>query len=249
MTVGSLFAGIGGFDLGFQRAGFNITWQVEIDLFCQKVLAKHFPEAKRYGDIRTVGATTLDPVDVICGGFPCQDISVANQEASGLDGKRSGLFFEIPRIINSLRPKYVVLENVDALLRRGIDRVLGALAEIGYDAEWTIIPASCFGLPQPRKRVWIVAYPSGFRISGLFESIDSSTPRQGGPGSTANLFDIARSPFSGTSGFPQPLLRGVDDRPANWVDRIKSSGNAVVPQIPEWIANQILKYESINRTD
>lgn len=158
MTVGSLFAGIGGFDLGFQRAGYDISWQVEIDPFCQKVLDKHFPRAKRYGDIRTVGANNLDPVDVICGGFPCQDISVAGKGA-GLAGERSRLWFEMHRIISELRPRYVVVENVRRLLSLGFDRVLGSLAEIGYDAEWEIISAGDVGAPHRRERVWVIAYP------------------------------------------------------------------------------------------
>ena len=158
-TMGSLFAGIGGFDLGFSRAGFDVVWQVEIDAYAQKVLAKHFPEAKRYGDIRDCGRANLVPVDVICGGFPCQDISNAGLRA-GMDGERSGLWGEMHRIISELRPHYVLVENVAALLGRGIGRVLGDLAEIGYDAEWEVISAADLGAPHLRERVWIMAYPN-----------------------------------------------------------------------------------------
>src|SRR6185312_32662 len=108
MTVGSLFAGIGGFDLGFERAGFEIKWQVEIDPFCRAVLAKHWPDVRRYEDVRTVGAE-LERVDVVCGGFPCQDISFAG-DGAGLDGERSGLWREFSRLIGELRPRYVVVE-------------------------------------------------------------------------------------------------------------------------------------------
>ena len=157
-TMGSLFAGIGGFDLGFERAGFRTEWQVEIDPYCQRVLQKHFPHASRFGDIRECGRHNLKPVDVICGGFPCQDISNAGKRA-GIEGERSGLWSEYARIIRELRPRFVVVENVAALLGRGIGRVLGDLAEIGYDAEWEIISAAAVGAPHLRERVWILAYP------------------------------------------------------------------------------------------
>ncbi|HET9087151.1 MAG TPA: DNA cytosine methyltransferase [Acidobacteriaceae bacterium] len=156
-TMGSLFAGIGGFDLGFERAGFEIAWQVEIDPYCRKVLERHFPHAKRFPDVREVGKHNLQPVDVLCGGFPCQDISNAGKRA-GIDGERSGLWGEYARIIGELRPRYVVVENVAALLGRGMGRVLGDLAALGYDAEWEIISAADVGAPHLRERVWIVAY-------------------------------------------------------------------------------------------
>jgi site-specific DNA-cytosine methylase len=133
MKIGSLFSGIGGLELGLEWAGVGRTaWQVEQDLFCQAVLAHHWPDAKRYNDVREVGAHNLEPVDVICGGFPCQDISYAGKGA-GLAGARSGLWYEFARIIGELGPQYVVVENVAALFTRGIDAVLGTLAEAGYE--------------------------------------------------------------------------------------------------------------------
>jgi DNA (cytosine-5)-methyltransferase 1 len=161
-TMGSLFAGIGGFDLGFERAGFKTLWQVEIDPYAQKVLAKNFPEAERFGDIRECGSHNLKPVDVICGGFPCQDISNAGKRA-GIEGERSGLWSEMHRIISELRPRYVLVENVAALLGRGMGRVLGDLAEIGYDAEWEVVSAADVGAPHLRERVWLLAYPKCVR--------------------------------------------------------------------------------------
>ena len=157
LTFGSLFAGIGGFDLGFERAGMSCKWQVEIDDYANRVLAKHWPDVHRERDIRECGNHNLESVDVICGGFPCQDISYAGLGA-GLDGERSGLFFEAVRVVRELRPRIVVLENVAALLTRGLDRVLGTLAEIGYDAEWHCIPAAAVGAPHIRDRVFVVAY-------------------------------------------------------------------------------------------
>ena len=157
MRVGSLFAGIGGFDLGLERAGFEIAWQVEIDPYCQRVLAKHWPHVQRYGDIQSVDWGTVEPVDVLCGGFPCQDISLAGKGA-GLAGERSGLWFEYAKAIEALTPRYVIIENVAALRSRGLDQVLGSLAALGYDAEWHCIPASAVGAPHRRDRVWIIAY-------------------------------------------------------------------------------------------
>ncbi len=159
ITFGSLFAGIGGIDLGFERCGMECKWQVEINDYAQKVLAKHWPSVYRERDIRECSARNLDWVDVIAGGFPCQDISYAGLGA-GLDGERSGLFFEAIRLVRELQPRAVVLENVAALLTRGLDRVLGTLAEIGYDAEWHCIPAAYVGAPHIRDRVFVIAVHS-----------------------------------------------------------------------------------------
>ena len=161
----SLFAGIGGFELGLERSGgFETVAQCEIDPYCNKVLAKHWPEVKRYGDIRELNAATLHrdgiTVRAICGGFPCQDISNAGKQA-GIDGERSGLWSEYARLVGELGPEVVFVENVSALLGRGLDRVLGDLAALGYDAWWDCIPASAVGAPHQRDRLWLVAYPSG----------------------------------------------------------------------------------------
>jgi DNA (cytosine-5)-methyltransferase 1 len=159
-TLGSVFSGIGGIDLGFERAGFETVWQVEINDYCRKVLAKNFPAAERYADIRECGVENLKPVDVVAGGFPCQDISNAGLRA-GIGGGRSGLWKHMHRIIGELRPKIVLVENVAALLGRGMGVVLGDLAEIGYDAEWKVISAADMGAPHLRERVWIMAHDSG----------------------------------------------------------------------------------------
>lgn len=161
MKIGSLFAGIGGLELGLERAGVGHTvWQVERDPFCQKVLARHWPDATRYDDVTTVDWSTVEPVEVICGGFPCQDLSYAGKGA-GLAGARSGLWREYVRAIRGVRPQFVVVENVPALLARGLDIVLGDLAACGYDAEWDCIPAAAVGAPHRRDRVFLVAYPDG----------------------------------------------------------------------------------------
>lgn len=159
-TVGSLFAGIGGFDLGFERAGFRTAWQVEIDPIRRAVLADRFPHAQRFDDVRACGRHNLLPVDVIVGGFPCQDLSTMGKRA-GLAGERSGLFYEVVRIINELRPRWLVLENVTGLLscNDGEDfaAVIGTLAECGYLGFWRVLNAQYFGVPTKRRRVFMVA--------------------------------------------------------------------------------------------
>jgi DNA (cytosine-5)-methyltransferase 1 len=159
VTFGELFAGIGGFSLGLERAGMTCKWQVEIDPYARAVLNKHWPDVPKHDDVRTFPPThthTQDfSVDLICGGFPCQDISVAGKGA-GLAGERSGLWNDFARIIRTVRPRWVVIENVPALTARGLGTVLGDLAEIGFDAEWHCIPASAVGAPHRRERIWIV---------------------------------------------------------------------------------------------
>jgi len=158
LRIGSLFSGIGGLELGLERAGVGSTvWQCEIDPYARAVLAKHWPDAIRFDDITKMH--DVPPVDLICGGFPCQDISNAGKRV-GIEGARSGLFFELMRVVRMVRPRFVVLENVAALLGRGMGDVLGELSESGYDAEWDCVPASAVGAPHRRDRVFIVAYPA-----------------------------------------------------------------------------------------
>jgi DNA (cytosine-5)-methyltransferase 1 len=165
MNLLDLFSGIGAFSLGLERsAAFRTVAFCECDPFCRRVLAKHWPEVPCYDDVRTLTAARLAAdgisVDAICGGFPCQDISVAGRGA-GIGGERSGLWSEFARLIGELRPRYVLVENVAALLGRGMGVVLGDLSALGYDAEWQIISAADMGAPHRRERVWIVAYPGG----------------------------------------------------------------------------------------
>lgn len=173
LTVGSLFTGIGGIDLGCERAGMQVAWQVEIDPWCSRVLEKHWPNVARYGDVKGVGSHNLAPVDVIAGGFPCQDISIAGR-GGGLAGERSGLWFEMHRIVRELRPRFVLVENVSALTSRGIDRVVADLAEIGYDAEWHCVSAGAVGAPHQRLRLWIVAWQRGSGLRPLADADDGS---------------------------------------------------------------------------
>ena len=162
IVVGSLFTGIAGLELGLERAlvraghPTRVAWQAEINPFCRAVLAKHYPEATQYADVRSVDAQS-EPVDLICGGFPCQDISLAGKGA-GLAGARSGLWSEYARVVRVLRPRFVVVENVAALLGRGFGDVLRDLAALGYDAWWDCIPAAAVGAPHRRDRLFMVAW-------------------------------------------------------------------------------------------
>src|SRR3990167_9231292 len=160
LTVGSLFAGIGGFDLGLERAGMQVKWQVEIDPYCLKVLEKHWPHVRRYTDIKTVDWSGVEPVDLVCGGFPCQPVSVAGKRKGTADAR--WLWPEFVRCLRVLRPSYVILENVPGLLTandgQACAEVLDDLSECGYMFEWQIISAAAVGAPHLRQRVWIVAY-------------------------------------------------------------------------------------------
>jgi len=238
-SVGSLFAGIGGFDLGVERAGCRIEWQVEIDPWCRKVLAKHWPEVPRYEDVKEVGAHNLNPVDWIVGGFPCQDLSTAGKQ-EGLSGDRSGLWWQMRRIIGELRPEIVIVENVPNLINLGIEHVLGSLAELGYDAEWDIVSAQDIGAPHLRKRVWIVAHPEsvfGDGCNDYAEHSQTTSRKFGRSDSSARRGDSPRWTTEPAMG---RMAHGIPDR----VDRLKGLGNAVVPQVVEWIARQIIYYSA-----
>lgn len=183
LKVLDLFSGIGGFSLGLERTGgFETVAFCEIDETCRKVLNKHWPEVPIVEDVEglyknedilldcfNVEEICTSDIDVICGGFPCQDISVAGH-GKGLEGARSGLWFEYKRLINEIKPKYAIIENVANLRSKGLITVLKDLWEIGYDSEWHIISAAGVGAVHRRERIWVIAYPNGGRQSGLFKS-------------------------------------------------------------------------------
>jgi len=243
LKVLDLFSGIGGFSLGLERTGgFETVAFCEIDPFCQKVLKKHWPNVPIYNDVRTLDYDGT--VDVITGGFPCQDISVAGRKA-GLDGERSGLWEHVARIIGDLRPKYVIVENVSNLLSgpseqpgKWFSRVLGDLAEIGYDAEWHCVPASYIGAWHRRDRVWILAHANGER---------GQQGKPQGPIFRQRHLQIkperAFKKWAGRSGIPQPAICGRNDGIPDVPHRLKALGNSVVPQIPEIIGHAILQAE------
>jgi DNA (cytosine-5)-methyltransferase 1 len=259
LTIGSLFSGIGGLELGLEWAGLGPTlWQVEQDAYCRAVLAKHWPDATRHEDVRHVGRANLVPVDVICGGFPCQDISSAGNKV-GIGGPRSGLWFEYSRILRELRPRYVVVENVADLLHRGIGDVLGRLADLGYDAEWSVLSACAVGAPHPRERLFVLAYANAERRDRRAER--DITTVQGG-GREGNRLDAhglrhrvprprhrvhpavtAAAVEAWHAGEPH-ARRVVDGVPSRLdVARLAALGNAVVPQVAEVVGRMILARE------
>jgi len=242
-TFGSLFAGIGGLDLGLERAGWQSVWQVEINPYARRVLEKHWPHVCRWDDARTFPPepTAAWNCDLIAGGFPCQDISNAGKRA-GINGQRSGLWYEFARIIRALRPRYVLVENVSAILVRGIGRVLGDLARIGYDAEWNCLPAAAFGAPHARWRVFVVASARGDRRSacGACNTLVSDTDSKRLEGQKIfkkNLY-LAKSDWWAVEPDMDRVANGIPHR----VDRIRCLGNAVVPQVAEYIGHAIMRH-------
>lgn len=244
IKVLDLFSGIGGFSLGLERAGMQTVAFCEWDKKAADVLRKHWPSIPVFDDVRTLKGKHVGSVDLICGGFPCQDISVAGKGA-GLAGERSGLWWEFHRLIQEIKPRWVIAENVSALRSRGLDEVLRSLAEIGYDAEWHCIPASALGAPHRRDRIWIVAYPHGAGLEGgkqIQNYLEQSIRRKESTfGSNPQC-----SVFSGKERHRWDIEPGVGrvvDGVSGRVDRLKQLGNAVVPQIPEIIGKAIIQWE------
>ena len=296
-TVGSLFTGIGGLDLGLEWAGFDVMWQCESDAFCRRVLAHHWPDVVCYDDVARF-PNDVRPVDVVCGGFPCQPVSLAGSRR-GPDDDR-WLWPYMGRIVRALRPRVVVVENVPGILIRGMGDVLGDLAACGYDAEWDCIPACSVGAPHLRYRVFVVAYADGGRreVVGVAESagiertcgrvfdgrgrswrIDQAAPdnvadadfpfievgnglhdgestehgwrgsTDGGSSRNAPDADVARlevgrlrEPVAEHDWWTtEPnvgrMAHGIPGR----VDRLRTLGNAVVPQVAEWIGRRLLE--------
>jgi DNA (cytosine-5)-methyltransferase 1 len=257
LTVGSLFSGIGGLDFGLERAGMRVIWQSEIDPYACRVLANHWPNTPNLGDITRIDWSTVERPDVICGGYPCQPFSYAGSRNGEHDPRHLWPYFL--DAIRALRPRYAVMENVPGHLSMGFGRVLGDLAESGYDAEWDCIPAAAVGAPHRRDRVFIVA------------------------GNLADADEIGRDGWTRESqddtGWPQPthrsqwtiepdVGRALDGFSAwldgsnrisapvlNWesgigriaaavphrVDRVRALGNAVVPQVAEHIGRMITR--------
>lgn len=228
-----LFSGIGGFALAARWVGWETVGFCEIDPYCQKVLRKHWPDVPIYEDV-----TTFDGIeaDIITGGFPCQDVSVAGNRA-GLGGERSGLWSEFDRLIRRLRPRFVVVENTPGLLSLGMGTVLGDLAESGYDTEWSSFE-SCLNNGHRRERVWIVAYPMQ---SGLSQRGNTGQNR----GDEAHIFtrerfaSLLEVSLPGEKWADRSLLRRGLSRIPGRVDRVRSLGNAINPGIAKVIFQAI----------
>ena len=228
LKVLDLFSGLGGFSIGLERTGgFETVAFCEIEPYPRRVLANHWPKVPCYDDVRTLTAAKLSAdgiaVDVITGGFPCQDISVAGRGA-GLDGEFSGLWTEIYRLVRELGPSFVILENSASLCTRGLSRVLSDLSDVGYDAEWEGIPAIAVGARHIRARQFVVAYPR--------------EERHGTP--THKVFSRRHGAFDGSRWPAEPSISRVAYGLPNRVDRVAALGNAVVPAIPELIGRAIL---------
>ena len=267
LTFGSLFAGIGGIDLGLERAGWTCRWQVEWDEYCQHVLAHHWPDVPRYGDITAVDWSSVEPVDLIAGGFPCQPVSIAGRGRAQSDDR--WLWPEFARAIRYLRPRYVLVENVRNLLAvndgAAFGEVLGDLAALGYDAEWDCIPAAAVGAPHVRDRVWIVGTRA--KLGRLLADPDDGRPRDsvrtGRDAAGDGCSDVAdaisgfesldwaagrmgrlveldpTTPDRRSTWTPEPDVgRVVDGVPAR-MDRLRALGNAVVPQVVEMIGQRL----------
>ena len=264
LRVLDLFSGIGGFSLGLERAqlegaqydGFETVAFCEIEEYPRRVLAKHWPDVPCYTDVRDLTAGQLaddgiGAIDVITGGFPCQDISTAGKQAGMSEGTRSGLWSEIVRLVGELRPQFVIVENVANLLsgpseRPGgwFSRVLGDLAALGYDAEWEIIPASSMLHEHRRERVWVVAYAHEVLRPILEESFKIRSAWQHSPSMGQRSIHRPPSisvPMGQLYADPSGGSPRNDDGLSEGMDRIGSCGNAVIPQIPELIGRAILQ--------
>lgn len=240
LRVLDLFSGIGGFSLGLERTGgFETVAFCEIEEFPRNVIKKHWPRVPCYGDIRELSAERLTAdgisVDVICGGFPCQDLSTSGT-GLGLDGKRSGLWREYFRLVCEIRPSFIIVENSPELLDGWMGQVVGPLAEIGYDSEWECIPASAVGAPHRRDRIWIIAYPTGFRLPRQRGLLNAIYPAPDAYREASGLIDAVQR-----NALPFVCRRhdGIPTRLAS--DELHAIGNAVVPQIPEMIGRAILE--------
>jgi DNA (cytosine-5)-methyltransferase 1 len=269
LRVLDTFSGIGGFSLAARwLGGFETVQFVERDPYCQGILRKHWPTVPIHDDIRTFQPRPRS-ADVVCGGFPCQDISQAGKGA-GLAGSRSGLFYELLRIVRLVGPRYIVLENVAAITYRGMDDVLGALAEAGYDAEWACIPAAAVGACHRRDRWWCVAYASGRRDSGSDQHTGQSVqPERMGESGMLNAphphgerqQECQPAAITSGTGWPcwgdaprrlnpdwrsylsQPVLCRGDNGLSGRVDRLRALGNAVVPQVAMVPLSRLLQLE------
>jgi DNA (cytosine-5)-methyltransferase 1 len=229
MRIGSLFSGIGGLELGLEWAGLGYTvWQVEQSAFCRSILARHWPDAERFEDVKTVGGENLGEVDLICGGFPCQDLSGAGKGA-GLTGDRSGLWFEFARIVQEMRPSWVIVENVASGADKWVDTVAACLAELEYETLPIPLSAADVGAPHIRKRVFIVARNTNKDSKSMVTVNEKASRVPGGAGIVPRWEE-------------PPSIRVDDGIPGG----MGAFGNAVVPQCAEvigYVVRELMEME------
>lgn len=249
MNHGSLFTGVGIFDLAAQEAGLKNVFQVEKDKWCQKILEQNFPVTDKYLDINDFNATKYKgTIDVISGGFPCQDISISGR-GEGIFGARSGMWMQFSRVISEVLPRYVIIENSSQITRKGFEKVLYDLSRFGYDAEWESFFASEFGKYHHRKRTFILAYPKVQRRRGFLHYIKRSLLEKN---KKTYALDTQCNPFlQFEKMYSEPAVFRVDDGIAKRLDVIKrlgACGNGVVKDIPLEIFKIINNEEQINQT-
>jgi DNA (cytosine-5)-methyltransferase 1 len=235
-SLGSLFSGRGGFEIGASNAGIKTKWTCEIDEFLRHKLKRIIPDAIHYADINNV--SNPEKVQIVSAGFPCQDISISNQTGKkGIKGTRSGLWAEVCRITNEVKPLYLVLENSPELLKQGFEYVLSNLSAIGYNAEWDCWRAADFGYPHNRKRLYVVAYPCSIRWwggilkpPGAFELLQTWTPTP----------SYLRVSTGRANGFRNITAIQRDNEFPYFKREIKAFGNAVMPVVAEHLFKCIL---------
>ena len=276
LTVGSLFSGIGGLDLGLERAGMRVIWQSEIDPYANQVLAKHWPTLPNHGNIKEIDWTQIERPDIICGGYPCQPFSQAGHRKGEEDPRH--LWPWVRDAISALRPQYAILENVRGHLSLGGTTVLADLAAIGYDAEWDIVSAQSVGANHRRDRIFIVAYPSRQFGDGVNDHTGNSARPETLPefrnrsrsqnvaypnntwnddgdtgGERAQVLTERRRVFNETTAssraeryglnwVSEPDVGRVADGVPRRVDRLKCLGNAVVPQVAEYVGRLVVEH-------
>jgi DNA (cytosine-5)-methyltransferase 1 len=241
LTVGSLFSGIGGLDLGLERAGLKVIWQSEIDPYCNKVLKKHWPKVLNHGNIKDIDWGTVERPNVICGGYPCQPFSGAGKRL-GTDDPRH-LWPWVRTAISEIRPDYAILENVRGHVTMGGTAVIGDLADIGYDAQWRVVSAAGMGAPHRRDRLIIVAYPTqlhgdvfnNYPTSGMEPRTSTKLRNNRRAAGVAQRTSNTRTYWSVEPNMGR-MVNGVPNR----VDRLRGLGNAVVPQVAEYVGRLIV---------
>lgn len=263
LTHGSLFTGIGGIDLGFEWAGFETAWQVETNSFCNKVLAKRWPNVPRFLDVRDVGKHNLSVVDVVSGGFPCQDLSrAAGGKERGLH-ERSGLWFEYARIVREIRPRWVLVENVPDLKNIAADQVLSDLEGAGYSCWASVVGLETFGAPFKRERVFILAHDKAHDDADLLQRIGEGVGGWALPpdveGKVAQAcqdwrywqheLGAGNARAVGGAEEPEPAayargrraIHGIPD----WTHRLRALGNSCSPVVPALIGSFIQNCEAL----